>query len=209
MRTFFLLCRSWKKQTPTKRGSPLAFRHGRYFSNAEASVIVWQAHDRVAQLDTLIWGMRPWRERDDQGRKIMPIINTRVEKLKERYWRADFEERRCLVPATRFAEWTGKPGSKREVFFAARGGTELELFAIAGVWRKQRMRLKEMQQIERTYFSLATTRPNEVVEPYHNRMPLVLMPEDYDSWLKGAPDEAYDLATALPPGENFLRVLNP
>ena len=105
------------------------------------------------------------------------LINARCESVREkRSFKSSFTQRRCLVPADGFYEWT-KLG-KRPHFFTVNGG---EPFAIAGIWDGG-------QDISRC--CLLTTPANSVLEPIHSRVPSIVRREDWEEWM--APGELTD-----------------
>ena len=60
-----------------------------------------------------------------------------------------------------------------------RGHSELGPFAFAGLWDVWRK--PDGKKVES--FTIITTEPNELIEPIHNRMPVILRPEDEEPWL--------------------------
>src|SRR5580765_4856614 len=100
------------------------------------------------------------------------FANARGETVHERpAFRDAFRRWRCLVPASGFYEWQAMPGRKQPWHFRP---ADAELFALAGItamWNGIRS------------VALITTRPNEVMEPIHDRMPVIIAPEDYATWL--------------------------
>lgn len=85
---------------------------------------------------------------------------------------------RCLIPADGFYEWKRLgPKEKQPHNF---GMADDGLFAFAGLW--ERWRDESNGQMLET-FTILTTAPNSLVSDIHNRMPVILRPEDYDRWL--------------------------
>jgi putative SOS response-associated peptidase YedK len=81
------------------------------------------------------------------------------------------------VPAGAFFEWQRlDPKSKRPFAIGLKSG---DPYAFAGLWESWRP--KDGDPLET--FSILTIDPNEVMEPIHNRMPVILEPKDYDRWL--------------------------
>jgi putative SOS response-associated peptidase YedK len=123
------------------------------------------------------WGLVPFWAQD--ARIAYATINARAE---EAAWKPAYREalkkRRCLVPADAFYEWQ-RLGvrSKKPFAIALKSG---EPYAFAGLW--ERWLPKDGKTLET--FTILTTDPNEVMEPIHNRMPVILRPEDYDRWLE-------------------------
>lgn len=159
--------------------------------------IVRRAEDGARELVTMSWGF----VLPQQGRAAKRVTNARDEKvLSSRFWRSSFEQRRCLVPVTSFAEPKGKAPAIWH-WFALKGDDPRPLFAFAGLWRSWNGPLKpdgEPVRIE-TYAFLTTT-PNEIVKPIHpNRMPVILGDKEaWDTWLEGSDDDAFALARAYP-----------
>ncbi len=123
----------------------------------------------------LKWGLIPsWVKDPSIGNRL---INARAESLAEKpAFRSAFRFRRCLVLADGFYQWKkGKLGKQPFLFRMANGDT----FAFAGLW--ERWTGPESDIIESC--TLITTDANEVMLPIHDRMPVILKPQDYDLWL--------------------------
>ena len=128
------------------------------------------------ELRAAAWGFRPVWVRED-ARKPAPI-NARAETAATNgLFRDALARRRCLVPADGFYEWRAVPGHKKQlpVRFTLKDGG---LFAFAGLFTGPRS-----FQVEDASCAILTTRPNELVAPVHNRMPVILRPEDEALWL--------------------------
>lgn len=110
-------------------------------------------------------------EKDPKGGKRPG--NARAETLfSTPMFRASARDRRCRIPADGFYEWIGEPGSKKLVPFTVGDG---EIFAFAGIWDQT----PDGQQT----CAIVTTEPNDLVRTIHDRMRVILAPEDYDIWL--------------------------
>lgn len=122
----------------------------------------------------LMWGLVPhWAKDPGIGNKL---INARAETVMEKpSFREAFKRRRCLVPLDGFYEWSRRGDRKRPFYFHMRDG---EPFAVAGLWEVWE---GEGEMLETC--TLLTTEANELLAPYHDRMPVILSPEDYDRWL--------------------------
>jgi putative SOS response-associated peptidase YedK len=105
-------------------------------------------------------------------------INARAEEAASKpALREALKKRRCLVPADLYYEWQRPdPKTKRPFAIALKSG---EPRAFAGLWESWRP--KDGDPLET--FTILTTGPNEIMEPIHNRMPVILEPKDYDRWL--------------------------
>ena len=108
-------------------------------------------------------------------------------------WRDSFEKRRCLVPATAYAEATGRSPATFHWFKV----NDIEAFAFAGIWKDQKGKVGDME-IDASSYSVVTTSPNGLASKFHNRMPALLAAADYDEWLNAEPDEAFKLLRPFP-----------
>ncbi|MEX2246993.1 MAG: SOS response-associated peptidase [Dehalococcoidia bacterium] len=126
-------------------------------------------------------------------------INARAETaLKTAAFRDAFVHRRCAVPADGFFEWAGTKESRRPFWFHPPDDDPLLLFA--GLYESWRNPVDD--QWVRT-FTILTTEANAVVAPVHDRMPVVLAPDQLDEWLfvppRGAESHAETLLPLLHP----------
>jgi putative SOS response-associated peptidase YedK len=99
-------------------------------------------------------------------------------------FRDAYKARRCLVPADAFYEWKANGKAKPPYAIAMR---DRHPFAFAGLW--ENWKDPTSSEWVRT-FTILTTKPNEVVAPLHDRMPVILAPDDYDRWLDTNVDPA-------------------
>ena len=130
----------------------------------------------------LRWGLVPFWAKD--AKFAYTTINARAEEVAAKpAYREAFKKRRCLIPADAFYEWQRIDTKTKHPFaFALKSG---EPYALAGLW--ERWQPKEGDALET--FTILTTDPNQLMEPIHNRMPVILAPRDYPRWLgHGGPD---------------------
>jgi putative SOS response-associated peptidase YedK len=127
------------------------------------------------------WGLVPFWAKD--AKFGYSTINARAEEVAAKpAYREAFKKRRCLVPADAFYEWQRPQNDKQDkktkhpYAFALKSG---EPYALAGLW--DRWQPKEGAALET--FTILTTDPNALMEPIHNRMPVILEPRDYTRWL--------------------------
>ena len=123
----------------------------------------------------LKWGLVPsWAKDVSIGAKL---INARSETVTEKpSFRQAFKKRRCIIPADGFYEWQRTEGRKQPFFFQMRDESP---FGFAGLW--ERWQGVDGQTIESC--TILTTEANEVLRPVHDRMPVILHPDDYELWL--------------------------
>ncbi len=128
------------------------------------------------ELSLLRWGLVPFWAKDTKI--AYNTINARAEEAAAKpAFREAMKKRRCLVPADAFYEWKRlEPRTKQPFAVALKSGKP---FAFAGLWESWWP--KDGEALET--FTILTTDPNEVMEPIHNRMPVILEPDDYDRWL--------------------------
>jgi putative SOS response-associated peptidase YedK len=120
-------------------------------------------------------------------------INAKAETVATKpVFRNAFKWRRCLIVTDGFYESMPAPEGDKQpyrVVMKDRGP-----FALGGLW--ERWKPKKGEPIET--FTIITTKPNSVCAPLHNRMPLVIAPDDFDAWLSAAPGSE-ELMRAHPP----------
>ncbi len=124
----------------------------------------------------LRWGLVPFWAKD--AKLAYTTINARAEEVAAKpAFREALKKRRCLVPADAFYEWQKLDAkTRRPHAIALRSG---EPYAFAGLW--ERWQPREGSPLET--FTIITTDANEVTEPLHDRMPVILERRDYERWL--------------------------
>ena len=139
------------------------------------------------ELVMMSWGF-VLPQRDKAAKRV---TNARDEKVRtSTFWRGSFEERRCLVPVTSFAEPKGRKPAVWH-WFALKGEEPRPPFAFAGLW--DRWKNEDGKTIESC--AILTTTPNERLASIHDRMPVILPPEEFDAWLSERTE--HDALTAL------------
>jgi len=139
----------------------------------------------------LQWGLIPFWAKDPAIGNRM--INARSETAAEKpAFRAAFKRRRCLVVADGFYEWQKRNGGKQPFFVYLR---DRQPFGFAGLW--EHWEGEDGSVIESC--TLLTTQPNELLRSVHNRMPVILQPEDYSLWLDPEVEDAAQLQPLLQP----------
>lgn len=143
---------------------------------------------------TARWGLIPGWIKERKPGQPAPI-NAKAETISTNgMFRGAYKSRRCLVPIDGFFEWkdihgTGK--NKQPYAIAMKSG---EPFVLAGIW--ETWRDPATDEDIRT-FCVVTCEPNEMMATIHDRMPVILHPEDYDRWISPEP-EAADLMKPFP-----------
>jgi len=138
-------------------------------------VIRQHPKEPVRQLSLMKWGLIAHWAKDPSV--ATSTINARSETAATKpAFRDPLRLRRCLIPADGFYEWSRTGKSKQPYCFEVNDG---ELFAFAGLWD----RWKDPSGNWIRTCSILTTAPNAVTSPVHDRMPVILEPDNYDLWL--------------------------
>ena len=133
----------------------------------------------------LRWGLVPhWAKDLSIGART---LNARGESLAEKpAFRAAFRYRRCIVPASGFFEWQTTPTGKQPYAIVP---TDLPCFGFAGLW--EHWTSPDGSVVESV--AVVTTGANALMAPIHDRMPVILAPEDYERWMTAAPADTQTL----------------
>ena len=142
-------------------------------------MVVREAEGRRT-LDKMVWGFPLPQKSKRTGLPIKPKAVNNIADLSSFMWKfiAGSPANRCLIPLTEFAEAEGTPGSKTRTWFRVKGEP---IFAWAGMW-------KISDEWGPVYSGLMTD-CNDAIRPVHDRMPVLLMPGEYDRWLHGSLDD--------------------
>ena len=168
-------------------------------TDARYNIAPTQAVSAVTQngtrhLENYHWGLIPsWAKDPAIGNKM---INARAETLAEKpSFRTALARRRCLIPADGFYEWqAAEAGSKAKtpMYLHRR---DSGLFAFAGLWDE--WHAPDGSPLRSC--TIITTTPNAIAAPIHNRMPVILRPDDEAYWLNHAVTDTRDLLSLLVP----------
>lgn len=147
-------------------------------------------HENV-EMAMMEWGLVPHWVKD--LKEAHRLINARAETLAEKpIFRGLLKNKRCLVPASGFYEWKKEGGYKQPYYIHLK---DAPLFAFAGlydIWHDAD------GQAYPTY-TIITTDANDLMVPIHNRMPVILKPEDESRWLNGEPPAPDEMQAMLGP----------
>ncbi len=141
----------------------------------------------------LRWGLIPhWAQDASIGNRT---INARSETAAEKpAFRQSFAQRRCLIAADGFYEWSAAGPARRGYFIHRPDDAPL---ALAGLWDQWNKASPSIASC-----TVLTTSANECLRPLHDRMPVILEPENYAAWLDPRSQTAQQLATLLRPLAN-------
>jgi putative SOS response-associated peptidase YedK len=117
-------------------------------------------------------------------------------------FREAYRQRRCIIPADGFYEWSG-PKNKRMPRWLHRADGGLILFAgLYESWTPD-------PGVSETTFTIITTTPNDLIAPIHTRMPVVLSDRDADDWMNPRETNPRMLKRLLAPAPDGLLAVQP
>lgn len=158
------------------------------------------------RLDVHRWGLIPFWAKDAKvGQKM---INARAEGIADKgAYRNAFKSQRCLIPADGFYEWQKVPGRKgKQPYFIHR--PDGEPLAFAGLWERWRPPDAPDSSAAVRSCVIITGEPNDVVAEVHDRMPVILPPSAWSTWLDPATDDVRALEALLVPAPSELTMLH-
>jgi putative SOS response-associated peptidase YedK len=138
------------------------------------------------ELAMLRWGLIPAFVKDPK--KVVNPINARSESVKEKpFFREAFRKRRCLIPVDGYYEWQALGKLKQPYLMRLENKA---LFFLAGIW--EAWISSEGEVIETA--AMLTTSANDIISKVHDRMPVILKPENFSAWL----NDTQDIDSLLP-----------
>ena len=147
--------------------------------------------DGKRELVPLRWGLIPsWSKDIKIGSRM---INARAETIDRKpLFRDAFATRRCLVPATGFYDWERREDGRQPFRYRMRSA---DPFAFAGLWEAAQI---EGRRLHST--TIIVTEANELTAAVHDRMPVIIPPDAYSTWLDPTTtaDEARELLRPFP-----------
>ncbi len=161
-----------------------------------AAVRMDQGQRRFALLR---WGFIPsWMK---EVKKEKPLINARGETVMEKpSFRNAMRRRRCLVPADGYYEWSGEGPGRKTPYFVQR--KDHALFAFGALW--EHWMGADGSELETAI--LMTIAPNAELSQIHDRMPVIIAPENFETWLTGEAEDAQKLIRPAPDGSFAFEV---
>jgi putative SOS response-associated peptidase YedK len=142
------------------------------------------------------WGLLPSWVKDPKAFSL--LINARGETVNDKpAYKAAMKRRRCLIPADGFYEWKALGNRKQPYYIRAKSG---EPFAFAGLW--ETWTGPNGEELETA--AIVTTDANQTLAPVHDRMPVVIAPEQFDLWLGGADGDTAAAAALIRPAPDDL-----
>nr|WP_310036822.1 SOS response-associated peptidase family protein [Sphingomonas sp. BE123] len=151
-------------------------------------------HEGARALRSMTWGFPLPMKSKRTGLPIKPKPVNNIADLTSWMWRhiAPHPANRCLIPVTEFAEAEGQAGSKTRTWFSV---SDEPIFAWAGLWR-------DSDEWGPVYSGLMTD-ANAAIAPVHDRMPVILRPDEHDAWLHGSIDDVIAFQRRVYPPERI------
>jgi len=148
--------------------------------------------------DLLKWGLVPSWSKDPAAGSHM--INARCETVAEKpAFRHAIKYSRCIVPVSGFYEWEHDGKEKLPYYFHM---ADFSPMCLAGIWEFW----KSHDGYSLETFSILTTSSNDLIAPLHNRMPVILQPDDHDLWLNRNMHDPRELVRVYQPAASELIV---
>lgn len=137
--------------------------------------VVCENRDGERTIRPFRWGLLPFWAKEEKVSYSM--INARGESLdSKKSYKKSFKQYRCLVPASGFYEWKGEKGNKTPYYIHP---THEPMFAFAGLYN-----VWESPEGKKTpSYTIIITEANQKMSTLHDRMPAMLLKEEWDEWL--------------------------
>lgn len=172
--------------------SAAAFTAPRFNIAPSQQVVAVVAVDGERHLELFRWGLIPsWAKEPKMG---YSTINARAETVASKpAFRAAFRHRRCLIPADGFYEWHG--AAKHKQAWRIEPVDKQALFSFAGLWESWQGEGEVIRSC-----TIIVGAANELLQPIHERMPLLVPREAWGIWLDehSTPEQLVSLLTPPP-----------
>ncbi|NMO94639.1 SOS response-associated peptidase [Paenibacillus lemnae] len=167
--------------------------HTPKYNVAPTQMVAAVIHDgRSRRIGQLRWGLIPSWAKDASAAAKM--INARSETLENKpAYKTPFLRKRCLIPADSFYEWKKQDALKIPYRICRKDGGIFSMAGLYDIWTAP-----DGSRVSSC--TVITTTPNQLMEPIHNRMPVILDREHEDLWLNrnASADELKSLLIPYP-----------
>jgi putative SOS response-associated peptidase YedK len=135
------------------------------------------------------WGLIPAWVKDP--RKFTVLINARAETVQEKpAFKNAIRRRRCLIPADGYYEWQATDARKRPHFIHRRDGAPIGLAGLAETWIGPNG--EELDTV-----AIVTAPASADLAVLHHRVPVTIVPDDFERWLDCRDDDAENVMASL------------
>jgi putative SOS response-associated peptidase YedK len=153
------------------------------------NIAVVRKIDDQLKISTMRWGLIPFWMKELP--KSNNLINARSETVASKpSFRSAYKKRRCLIPADGFYEWRKVNDSKQPFYIQLKNK---DIFTFAGLWEQWQ---GDGQTIESC--TILTTNANHDMQPIHQRMPVIIDPNQYQDWFDNS--DPQELLSPYPDG---------
>ena len=158
-------------------------------------VVTKRSNMNVNRVEMMRWGLKPaWLETQSSSELL---INARSETISEKpSFQEAFSKRRCLILSDGFYEWENTTIGKRPTRVQMR---ETKPFAFAGIWEPGRDNSGNHDSGLISSCAILTTQASKFMKPIHNRMPIILKPQNEQKWTNNEITERKELENILSP----------
>jgi putative SOS response-associated peptidase YedK len=141
----------------------------------QVAAILRSNPDSDREFKELRWGLIPsWAKDSKMGAKL---INARAETVAEKpSFRSAFRHSRCLIIADGFYEWQKLEDGKQPFYIQRQDNLPFAFAGLYSIWQPP-----DGETISTC--TIITTEANEIMQPIHDRMPVILESANYDLWL--------------------------
>ena len=153
------------------------------------------------QFHLVRWGLIPSWVKDPSSFTL--LINARAETAAEKpSFRASMRHHRCLIPASGFYEWRRTPEGKQPFWIRPAEG---DVMAFAGLWDTW----SDPDGGDMDSGAILTIQSNRMMSEIHHRMPVILKPGSFETWLDTANVDTREAKKLLQPVEDDFLVASP
>jgi len=147
------------------------------------------------QLDST-WGIQPsWSKR--------LLINAQSETVVTKAtFKYAINTHRCLIPCSGWYEWRTEGDKKQKYLFSH---VNDEPFLMAGIWYVKQSNNEELSPEPKQQLVTLTTAPNAKCAEYHQRMPVIILPQHRDFWFQSSADQLAPLFEAV--DQQYIKVV--
>ena len=146
----------------------------------------------TAKIEIMKWGLVPnWSKDTKIGYKL---INARADTIFEKpIWKNLILNKRCLVPFNGFYEWQRDIKEQKQPYYIHPKNQAIASFA--GIWEV----FSDTEGHNWHTYAIITTTPNKEMSAVHDRMPVILKPDQEAIWLDPSLDNPKDIQQFLNP----------
>ena len=170
-------------------GIAITYWPGTRYNIAPSQDILAVLNDGQRETSAARWGLVPsWAKDPALGSRM---INARLETITEKpSFKRPFARQRCVILASGFYEWKKSDGKKIPFFIRRIDGAPIAFAGLYDRWRAADGTVLVTSTI-------ITTEANSAIQPVHERMPLMMLPENIDAWLNTGDVPAEELMKLL------------